>query len=338
MIWLTWRQFRAQAWVALAMLAVIAVALAVTGPQLASTYNASGIATCAAHGDCGALVNAFMANLGTGLNNLYDGIRAISFVVPALIGVFWGAPLITRELEAGTLRLVWNQSVTRTHWTLVKVGLVGLVGMAVAGLLSLAVTWWSSPIERAIPQRMTPAVFGVTGIAPVGYAAFAFALGVTTGLLVRRTVPAMAVTLASVCAFQAVMVLWVRARLIPPVRVAVSVSPADIVNWTERVNGSFALMTPSQAAPGAWILSAPAAITTPPHVATQACLQELRQGRGTIPPACMSALAKLHLQEVVSYQPDSRYWTFQGYETAIVLVLAVALVGICYWRIQRSLG
>jgi hypothetical protein len=40
-------------------------------------------------------------------------------------------------------------------------------------------------------------VFPPHGITPLGYAAFGFALGVTTGLLIRRAVPAMAVIVAS---------------------------------------------------------------------------------------------------------------------------------------------
>jgi len=34
--------------------------------------------------------------------------------VPLLIGMFWGAPLISREFEAGTFRLAWTQGVTRS--------------------------------------------------------------------------------------------------------------------------------------------------------------------------------------------------------------------------------
>ena len=47
---------------------------------------------------------------------------AALYLTPALIGTFWGAPLVTRELEAGTLRLAWNQSVTRTRWMAAKLG------------------------------------------------------------------------------------------------------------------------------------------------------------------------------------------------------------------------
>ena len=52
---------------------------------------------------------------------------------PALIGMFWGAPLIARELETGTFRLAWTQSVSRIRWLLVKLGLVGLASQRSAG-------------------------------------------------------------------------------------------------------------------------------------------------------------------------------------------------------------
>ena len=58
-------------------------------------------------------------------------------------------------------------------------------------------------------------MFDARGIVPIGYAAFAFALGVTVGMLVRRTVPAMAITLAVFVAVQVAMPLLVRAHLMP---------------------------------------------------------------------------------------------------------------------------
>ena len=64
---------------------------------------------------------------------LYFARRRDPDVAPALIGIFWGAPLVTRELEAGTFRLAWNQSVTRARWMAVKLGLIGLAAMATAG-------------------------------------------------------------------------------------------------------------------------------------------------------------------------------------------------------------
>ena len=105
MIWLTWRQFRAQAIAAAAALAVIAIILAVTGPHLAHLYDISGIATCQAHGDCGTVTSSFLNQVKASATYkvLYYGGIAILYARPALIGVFWGAPLVTREIEAGTL-------------------------------------------------------------------------------------------------------------------------------------------------------------------------------------------------------------------------------------------
>ena len=246
MIWLTWRQFRAQAWVTTAALAVIAVALAVTGLHLAHRYATSGIGTCQAHGDCGTLSTSFIDQLkaGAGTDNIlfYLGI-AILYVLPAIIGVFWGAPLVTREVEAGTFRLAWNQSVTRTRWLAVKVGLVGLAAMATAGLLSLMVSWWASPIDRALGlpagrngsrglNRFTPLLFGARGITPIGYAAFAFVLGVTAGMLIRRTVPAMAATLAIFAAAIITMSFWIRPHLVTPLHAASALIPANIDELT----------------------------------------------------------------------------------------------------------
>ena len=46
MMWLTWRQFRAQAITAIAALAAFAIALALTESHMASMYDSSGLLTC----------------------------------------------------------------------------------------------------------------------------------------------------------------------------------------------------------------------------------------------------------------------------------------------------
>jgi hypothetical protein len=252
MIWLTWRQFRTQAGVVFAALAALAAILAVTGPSLANDY-ATGIAACTARGGCSTFTNEFFNSHQT----LYFGLVAVVMFVPAIIGLFWGAPLITRELEAGTHRLVWNQTITRTRWLGVKLGLIGLAAMAAAGLGSLAVTWWSSPIDKAAANRfprLSPLLFDARGIAPIGYAAFAFALGVTAGILIRRTLPAMAITLTIFIAVQIAMPLAIRPHLIPPVRFTAAItatnlnefmiSPGRPVHVRVAVND-----------PGAWMIS-----------------------------------------------------------------------------------
>ena len=78
--------------------------------------------------------------------------------------------------------------------------------MALTEGLSLMQAWWAAPLGRAAglgapaspltQGRFTQSDFFAShGITPLGYAAFAFVLGVTAGALIRRTIPAMAVTL-----------------------------------------------------------------------------------------------------------------------------------------------
>ena len=89
--------------------------------------------------------------------------------------------------------------------------------MAVTEAFSLMHAWWADPIGKAIDlgggesvlsgTGSTSLVFASPGITPLGYAAFAFALGTAAGALIRRTVPAMAVTLAIFAAVQVAMPL-----------------------------------------------------------------------------------------------------------------------------------
>jgi hypothetical protein len=341
MMWLTWRQFRPQAIAATAVLAVLAVVLLVTGLSLAHLYAASGLAACSAHHDCESLASSFLGQARTSSYDLLHGVAAgIVLLAPAIIGMFWGAPMITREIETGTFRLAWNQSVSRYHWIGVKLGLIGLASMAAAALASLMVTWWATPINRAIAlagsaspttvTRFTPAAFAASGVVPVGYAAFAFALGVTAGVLVRRTVPAMAVTVAAFAAIQLAWPTWIRPHLIAPVHAVLALGKVSIGGFgTGPGNGLF--LTVGSKGDG-WILSSHAA-----NAAGQA-ISRVPAGCSTQtggPPEFLACLARNGVRAAVTYQPGSRYWAFQWYETAIFLVLAAVLAGFCYWRVSR---
>jgi hypothetical protein len=266
MTWLTWRQFRAQAITGAAVLAVLAIALGITGPHLAHLYASSGLATCQAHGNCGPLVTAFTAQVKASTIDELLFILCIGLLLaaPALIGVFWGAPLVAREIEAGTFRLAWSQSVTRARWLAVTLGLVGLASMATAGLLSLMVTWWAGPIDRAagLPagragtpgfNRFAPLLFDSRGIAPIGVALFARARRHGRGAHPPDRA-AMAVTLAIFAAVQIAMPLLVRPHLLPPVRASSAFNPATLVSLTSGASGGQLKVTGAVNLPGAWVL------------------------------------------------------------------------------------
>jgi hypothetical protein len=342
MIWLTWRQSRAQAITGAAILAVLAIVLGVTGPGLVTRYDQIGLPTC--HSTCAALAGKFINELefSTYGKLFYAGL-VVMYLVPALIGIFWGAPLIAREFETGSFRLVWNQSVTRTRWALAKLSLIGLAAVAAAGLLSLAITWWASPIEQALSDGsgsrwlpLSPLVFGARGIAPLGYAAFAFVLGVTAGVLIRRTVPAMAVTLVIFAGLQILMPTVVRPHLIPPVQATAPFNANSVLEFgiNGQPNGPATMtLVGNYSVPGAWILS------------NQTITRSGRVFDGPPAGVCMSNSApqqdcnnwvnSLHLRQLVTYQPESRFWPLQGAETGIYLVLAAGLGALCTWQIRR---
>lgn len=343
MIWLTWRQFRTQAYVTAAALAAVAVTLGVSGAALTHLYGTSGVPACGA-ASCGRLAAGFLQVVhdDQAYTAIYYLSIALLYVVPGVIGLFWGAPLITREFETGTFRMAWNQSTTRSRWLGVKLVMLSLATMATAGLISLGTYWWARPIYHAAGlaqtrdgssgiARIAPLEFGASGVAPLGYAAFALLLGVTAGMLIRRTVPAMAVTLAIFTAAQLSFPLWLRPRLLAPLT---SVKPLAVALLNGfRVNGQHMTLYPGAELPNAWILS-DRVITATGRPFTgprpQAC-------GGNAFQQCQAALGRMHLRQVAVYQPASRYWELQWIETGICLALTLALAGLCFWWVRRRL-
>ncbi len=345
MIWLTWRQFRPQAVTSLAALAAFAILLGATGPHLASLYAGSGITACHGQG-CDQPASNFLALLSGSYTVVFMlGIAGVIFA-PVIIGVFWGAPLIAREFETGTFRMVWTQSITRARWMASKLMLPGLAAVAVTEGLSLMYGWWAAPIGHAarvaagsnFPLGMGPfslLAFDAHGVVPLGYAAFGFTLGVTTGVLFRRTLPAMAVTLALFAAVQVAMPLLIRPHLFPPAHLTQSLAENFSGQQSAAPGGRFTFtLDYIDSEPGAWIFSSGAvnAAGRPVSIMPAACAATA--GPNGDPTPC---LASHGIGIGVSYQPTSRYWPIQWTETGIYLALALALTGFCYWRIGRRL-
>ncbi|PZG08587.1 hypothetical protein C1I95_29860 [Micromonospora craterilacus] len=343
MIWVTWRQFRAQALTVLALLAAAAIGFLITGLRMHHNYSAA-LAACAPLHACDGATPAARA-LGAQLSQLqrsYEPVlmllQLLVIAVPALIGIFWGAPLIGRELETGTHQLAWNQTVTRTRWLAVKLTVVGVAAIATAAILSWLLTWWAGPLDQLSGDRWAAMTFASRDIVPLGYAAFTFALGTTLGLLLRRTLPAMAVTLAVFIAIQILVPTLIRPHLLPSTTTTFPINQASTSQFHgfsgTQTDFHFDLPTPQ----GAWLTSQPPVKNSSGQVVRIDSYPEcFPDSQGDAPDLSQigACLAKDNLHQTVTYHPASHYWPLQWMETGIFLVLAGALAGTCLWWIRR---
>ncbi|GID97523.1 ABC transporter permease subunit [Amorphoplanes digitatis] len=334
MIWLTWRQSRIQALSGAAILLLILAGVALTWPGLTELARTSGFTACQAN--CEDLADSFLAQAGqTAAAAVYYAGIAAMYLLPALVGLFWGAPMVARELETGTYRMVWSQTVSRRRWLLVKLAAGAVAVALLAGLISLAMTLWSAPIDRAYGNRIGPIVFAARGVVPVGYAVFAFVLGVTLGMLLRRTVVAMALTLLVVGLLQVAAPLLVRPALAQP---ETSTTAADFERLAGLgIGGNDAHVELEPSVTGAWILSNrvinTAGDTFKGPVDPAECGPEANKGMG----ACKEWLATQNLRQEQVYVPEARFWALQWREFGILVGLTLAMSWFCLWWIRRRL-
>jgi hypothetical protein len=343
MIWLTWRQLRIQAAAVYALVAAAAVTLAITGPRLVRLAGTDG---------------KIFDRLTQGDRNLFFTGIIVMAVAPAVIGVFWGAPMVARELEAGTHRLVWNQSVTRGRWLATKLGVTALASALAVGVLSLAVTWWSKPIDGAmsdthgsLPARLTPVTFAMRGITPISYAVFALVLGVAIGLVVRRPLPAMAITLVLYIFVQIAVPLWVRPHLITPVTDIASFSRERMDGISLDDSSKVMRITLNTGSQGNWTLTnetidahgRPTALPSwmnaclPGPPAAPGPNRTVVQEAPPIEP-CLARLNAEGYRQRIVYQPADRFWPLQWAETAMFLGLSGLLTWFSFWWTRRRLS
>jgi ABC-type transport system involved in multi-copper enzyme maturation permease subunit len=345
---LAWLQSRTQTVTAVGVVAALAVVAAVTGIQLSHLYS-SLVAHCQA--GCDLATSQFLSHD----NFLQGALTLLVRLTPPLFGIFWGAPLVARELESGTYRLAWTQSTTRSRWILTKLATGALATVLVMGVLVLTVTWWYRAIDAVGTNQYD--VFDARDIAPISYAVFAFAAGTVIGAVIRRTLPAMAATLGIVVFARIATMLWVRPHLLPPLHKTMSLLNTDQFGFISRNGSAVELVTKGSAPGNSWTLSSQL-LTSSGHRATSAQLvafvhqycpafglppgggptgHKLLQG----PPgglaavqACRSQAAQtFHL--LVTYQPATRYWPLQWLETGVFLALAALCAAGCYWWVSR---
>jgi hypothetical protein len=335
MIWLTWRQHRIEGLISLGVLAVLGVFLLITGLNMYHDFLQSGLSACLAHNTygtlrtvCGPLADAFGAQFQSLIL-----VSAAPLLLPALLGVLVGGPLVAREFQQRTHLLVWMQSVTRTRWLAVKLALVLGAGLLAAGVLLAMMIWWYGSFSQ-VNGRFSPPAYDFEGPVLIGVTVMALALGIAAGTVTRRTVPAILLTFALLLAVRYTVELGgLRANFEPPI----------VVTWPLAQGlGSGPPVTLSMQD---WVIDggfidAQGHITNNLNCSGGSSVSNAQTPPAT-PPAPLNPLQCAQAQGYrafgLSYQPADRFWTFQWIETGIYLAISLLALGVTVWWVRRRL-
>jgi ABC-type transport system involved in multi-copper enzyme maturation permease subunit len=197
MTWLVWRQHRAAFWTILAATVLCVAWMIYQRAQMMDFLNAYGFPAKNLD-DAGKQFDPYVG----AFSSVTTGLTAI----PVILGVLLGAPLLASDLESGTAKLIAAQSVSRNRWLATKLALAGLVVTVTTVTLSAVFAWWWNPIKLhyADIDWTSREFFNTTGPVPVALSLLCVFGGVLIGVILRRTLAAMVVTLGFTVALQAV--------------------------------------------------------------------------------------------------------------------------------------
>ena len=319
MIRLTWRLARPNVLSSIALLLLLVLYAVLTRRAMTGYLHDSGLTACLLTGDtCREQVIAFDIEFN-GIINSY----ALVALVPMFAGVFWGAPLISRELEESTHRLAWTQSISRARWLVTKLAMFLGGALLLAAVTTAVMTWWFRPIENLRDETgnpfgpFEPNAFALRGVVPIAGALLAFAIGAAAGTFFRRGLVAIVVT---VVAYLPVL------ALLPALRA--HYRPARTVSYPFRAPSP-------RSGYRDWILS---------HDLVDKAGQATQ--RIQVPDACRTlavraqdaCVARAGYHFVDTYQPISRFWPFQLIESGLLLAASAVLLGAAAWWVVRKLA
>jgi hypothetical protein len=327
MCWVTWRQHRFALTGVAALLGALAVYVWIIGLQLHHAYAAATACHPAGSSICSVLASGFQS---------MDVQVANGFVwqpVPALIGAFVGAPVLARELETGTFRYAWTQGFGRWRWALAKLVLLAATVAAAAGAFSALLSWYYQPYFAAGNQGrfltalspLASGLFDLRGIAFAAWALAAFAIGALAGLLIRRVVPAIVATLAAYAGLAFAVGTFLRQHYLTALvtkNVNLPGSALILNQWWDK-GGTFAF--------GRAPISLLLRMCPPPPPGA---------GPGNFSKSGFVAqcLSQHGYTRWTSYQPASRFWSFQLIEGGWLLALSLLLIALTVWLVHRRVA
>ncbi len=249
-------------------------------------------------------------------------------LLPALLGAFVGAPLVAREIETGTHRFLWTQGVTRGRWFATSAGAAIAMSM-VAGVAFATITgFWLETTNNVTDERLGR-LYDFQGVVPVAAAMFAVAVGIACGVLLRRTLSAMAATITIFIA----------------VRLAIGSQLRPRFAATERLDVAFGGPDPLTGS-GAWLISQRTLTADGRQLGTGGSLDlgnlgdlcpALNVGPGSFPDGALvdRCLADVGVHQVIRYHPGGRFWAFQLTESGLLVGLAFLAIAVAVWGLDH---
>jgi hypothetical protein len=324
MIWVGWRQQRTETLIAAAALALLAAVAIPIGVHMASVYTHDGLSACSSNGRlqprsaCGIDVPAFLSRFNV-LNILFT----FATLLPPLAALLLAAPFVL-DLDSGTYRLFWTQSITRRRWIVTKLGMSVACVVLVVVLLSVLASWSLGPIAH-FNGRMGSNTYDAEGIVPIAYALFTLGVAVALGALWRRTVPALLSAFALYVVARAFVDSWLRQHLVSTVTATWQVGGAARSNGPQLdhalVINQFLSDKSGHALQGAQGLC----------VRSSGALLHTR-----VVGACSPA--QLHGYMTAVYIPASRFWHLQAVEFGLVAGIGAALILAAGWWTHRRIA
>jgi hypothetical protein len=331
----TWRQHWAALITLLAVSAALALAtvvgeLAIRG--LYARYAAGCVVPQANDPNCATIANTFAAS-----TNGFTALVIALHVLPIVIGVFVGAPLISRELESGTFRFTWTQGIGRTRYVLTTLALLAVAAAAVTCALGALLGWYAHPFDVVGDEsRWQPGLFDTTAVTLPAWTLFALGTGTLLGTLIGRIVTAMAATAAAAGGFL-VAAFWTLDRhLLSVGPLAARAAPAGGISVGPLNGDAIYGFGPA----GSWLvrgwITGPGGhelgATAANDLQTRMSAAMTKPGSKTDAAAWLSAH---HYVYWLSYQPAGRFWSFQAIAAAVLVGLAIVSALTTVWLIRR---
>lgn len=325
--WVTWRQHRLALAGVLGALGGVGLLLLVTGLAMHHEFHSLGLDTCGKLDtpSCQSQLFTFQQDYGSWANHL----PALLMLLPGLIGVFAGAPLVARELESGTFRFAWTQGRSRVQWITTKLILLGVVLTALALTFSALFTWWYGPFD-AISGRMSPyGGYEISGLVFAARTLFGFTAGALLGLLIRRTVPAMAATAAGWLAVAVPSMIYLRPLIRGPLT-----SQIPLPTAAQKIAGGTGGRVPVNAdVVNRWYQNAAGHHLSPRQVFDEAIAAT--GGPGVSAGKVNAYFTQHHYSQWISYRPNTWFWHFQAIEATGYTILAVLLAAVTVLWLRR---